>query len=89
MNITADQRKALLAQYISGSVMQGWRVQSQGEFNVVLFSSNKPNHVLHLLLTIFTCFLWGIVWALLAATGRDDRRTVFVDEHGNVIVNSS
>jgi hypothetical protein len=24
------------------------------------------NHVLHAILTIFTCFLWGIVWVILA-----------------------
>lgn len=24
------------------------------------------NHALHLVLTIFTCGLWGIVWAILA-----------------------
>lgn len=28
----------------------------------------KPNHVLHAILTIFTCFLWGIVWLILSAT---------------------
>jgi hypothetical protein len=26
----------------------------------------KPNHVLHAILTIFTCFLWGVVWLLAA-----------------------
>ena len=26
-----------------------------------------PNHVLHLILTIFTAGLWGIVWILIAA----------------------
>ncbi len=26
----------------------------------------KPNHILHLFLTIFTMGLWGIVWILLA-----------------------
>ena len=28
---------------------------------------SKPNHVLHAILTIFTCFLWGIVWIMLSA----------------------
>ena len=27
----------------------------------------KPNHVLHLILTLVTAGLWGIVWILLAA----------------------
>ncbi|NUK07476.1 hypothetical protein HRW18_05490 [Streptomyces lunaelactis] len=28
------------------------------------------NHTLHLILTICTCGLWGIVWAIAAAMGR-------------------
>jgi hypothetical protein len=30
-------------------------------------TGQKPNHVLHLLLTVFTAGLWGVVWLLLAA----------------------
>ena len=35
----------------------------------VLATSHKPNHTLHLLLTIFTCSLWGIVWLCIALVG--------------------
>lgn len=33
----------------------------------VLAVGESPNHVLHLLLTLVTCGLWGIVWGLVAA----------------------
>lgn len=33
----------------------------------VYATGRAPNHVLHLVLTVFTGGLWGIVWALLAA----------------------
>jgi hypothetical protein len=33
----------------------------------VMAQSNKPNHVLHLILTVVTAGLWGLVWLLLAA----------------------
>jgi len=33
----------------------------------VMATGQKPNHVLHLLLTVFTAGLWGVVWLLLAA----------------------
>jgi len=31
----------------------------------VMGQKTGPNHVLHLILTLFTC-VWGIVWAVLA-----------------------
>ena len=33
----------------------------------VLATGKAPNHVLHLLLTIFTIGIWWIIWALLGA----------------------
>lgn len=32
-----------------------------------LIRQQRPTHVLHLLLTIFTFGLWGIVWLILAS----------------------
>ena len=32
--------------------------------------ASKPNHILHLLLSIITAGLWIPVWLLLAVTGR-------------------
>ena len=42
----------------------------------------RTNHTFHLLMTVFTCGLWGIVWAFVAFTtvtrhnrsGRSERR---------------
>lgn len=31
----------------------------------VLAQSNKPNHLLHLVLTILTMGVWGVVWLCL------------------------
>lgn len=31
----------------------------------VLGQKETPNHVLHFLVTCFTCGLWGVVWAIL------------------------
>jgi len=43
------------------------------------------NHVLHLLLTIFTAGPWAIVWFFMAATENSDRRQIVgVDEYGGV-----
>jgi DNA-directed RNA polymerase subunit RPC12/RpoP len=31
----------------------------------VLAQKTTPNHVLHAILTLFTCALWGVVWLVL------------------------
>lgn len=32
----------------------------------VLAVGNTPNHVLHFLITLFTCGVWVVMWALIA-----------------------
>jgi Protein of unknown function (DUF2510) len=81
---SADERKAILAQQLQLSIAQGFRVESQSEFQVVLVRGKPVNHTLHAILTIFTCLLWGIVWAVVAGTGGEKREMVVVDEFGNV-----
>lgn len=82
-----DIRKAALARQISTAVAtQSARVESQGDYQAVLITGQKVNHVLHLLISIFTCGLWAIVWIALAVTGGEKRHLVQVDEWGNVSV---
>jgi len=81
---TADERKAMLAQQVQQAVGRGLRVESQSEFQAVLIEGKPVNHTLHAILTIFTCLLWGIVWAVIAGTGGEKREMIVVDEFGNV-----
>ena len=82
---TADERKVLLAQQLQTAAARGLRIESQSDFQAVLVEGKPVNHVLHAILTIFTCLLWGIVWAIIAATGGEKRQMVVVDEFGNVL----
>lgn len=82
---TDDERKVLLAQQLQTAAARGLRIESQSDFQAVLVEGKPVNHVLHAILTIFTCLLWGIVWAILAATGGEKRQMVVVDEFGNVL----
>ena len=82
---TADERKVILAQQLQTAAARGMRIESQSEFQAVLVEGQPVNHVLHAILTIFTCLLWGIVWAIIAATGGEKRQMVVVDEFGNVL----
>lgn len=77
------ERKALLAQAVANQVRQGWRVESQTDFQAVLVRGQRPNHVLHLILTLVTLGLWGIVWLAIAIFGGERRAVVDIDAYGN------
>jgi hypothetical protein len=80
------ERKELLARTVAGQVAGGARVESQSDFQAVLVRGKSVNHVLHLLLSVFTIGLWVFVWIALAIFGGEKRSMVTVDEYGNVAV---
>lgn len=82
---TADERKVILSQQLQTAAARGLRIESQSDFQAILVEGKPVNHTLHAILTIFTCLLWGIVWAIIAATGGESRQMVVVDEFGNVL----
>ena len=69
---------------IAEHLAKGWRVESDGGERVVLVKGEarrdrearqrKPNHLLHLLLSVFTAGLWIPVWALIAMRSSASRR---------------
>lgn len=81
-----DDRKQALAQQLRLLVTQGGRVESQNEFDAVVATGKEVNHVLHAILTLVTCLLWGLVWIVIAFTGGVKRKLVSVDEFGYVTV---
>ncbi len=83
---SAEERKALLARQIQMAAASRRRVESQSDFQAVMVLGKPVNHVLHAILTIFTCLLWGIVWLIVGLTGGEKRELLLVDEFGNVHV---
>ena len=81
---TPDERKAALAGLIAQQVAQGARVESQSDYQAVLVTGHRVNHVLHLILTLITISLWAIVWIALVVVGGEKRQLAQVDEWGNV-----
>ncbi len=81
---SADERKAILARQIQMAAASGRRIESQSDFQAVLVVGKPVNHVLHAILTIFTCLLWGIVWLIVGLSGGEKRELLVVDEFGNV-----
>lgn len=81
--ISDVERRALLARQIQFAVSSGARVETQSDFQAVLVRGKPVNHVLHAILTVFTC-IWGIVWAVIAGTGGETRELIVIDDFGNV-----
>ena len=79
-----DQRRWALDDVVAREVAGGWRVVDRSDFHVVLTTGTPVNHVLHLLLTVVTCGLWGVVWLFAAIAGGTSTKALFVDEDGVV-----
>ena len=84
--LTADYRRTALNAEVQRQVTAGNKIESQSDFQVVLVSGKPVNHVLHLLLTIFTLGLWLIPWIILGLTGGEHRKMVTVNDQGVVDV---
>lgn len=85
MPIPREQQARLVSMLVANAVSSGWRVEYQGDDSAVVVRGRRPNHVLHLLLTIFTLGLWGTVWVLVSLSSSDTRKAVRVDDQGNVL----
>jgi hypothetical protein len=65
----ADERKEALGRAVRRQVSLGARVESQGDYQAILVTGHRPNHLLHLV----TLGFWGA----------EHRTSVSVDESGN------
>ena len=76
------KRKELLAEEVVARLRDGWRVEHQTDFGAVFVRGRPVNHVLHLLLSVFTLGLWLLVWLLVSLNGGETRVVVRINEHG-------
>ena len=77
-------RQENLNRAIQAELVRGGRIESQTGSSAVVVRGNRVNHILHLLLTVFTLGLWVIVWLIISASGGERRRVVSADQYGNV-----
>jgi hypothetical protein len=80
--LSLADREEILDQTLIAMTTQKGRVETRGQTSAVVVFGKPVNHVLHLLLLIFTCSLWGPVWLLVAAFSGERRTTVSVDQYG-------
>lgn len=82
---TPQERRELLAGEVARAVSGGARVESQIDFQAIVVHGRRPNHLLHLILSIITLGLWALcVWLPLVLFGGEKRRVITVDPYGNV-----
>ena len=74
-----------LARKVAAHVRDGWRVESQSSYQAVVVRGNRPNHLLHGVLTACTG-VWGIVWLAVALSSVVERRLIELDDRGEVRV---
>jgi len=79
---TDEQRRALLTRFIAQEVARGGRVELHTDFDAVVAYGKKPNHILHLLLSLLTLGTWLIIWLILAISMNISRVNFHVDEYG-------
>lgn len=71
---------------INEALAQGWRIESSTPTQVVMVRGGSVNHVLHGILTLLFFGLWAIVWLILIATNKTQRRRIWTDGSGGVFV---
>ncbi|MET0492930.1 MAG: hypothetical protein ABW000_07330 [Actinoplanes sp.] len=74
----------ILDSEVARHVAVGWAVESRSDTMAVVVSTAKPNHVLHLLLTLVTCGLWAVVWFVIAVTSKTRRVSLVLNPDGTV-----
>lgn len=84
---TPDERKSHLASAVQQEVVRGGRVESQSDYSAIIRYGQPVNHTLHLILTLVTLGLWGIVWLIvwIVSTTSNKAVTLTADEFGQVL----
>ena len=88
--ISEKQKSALLSKEISKYISKGYKLVDKNDSNysaILHRDAEKTNHILHLLLTIVTCFLWLIIWGGSAASKKGAKTVnILVDDYGKIFI---
>lgn len=81
---TAAERTAILTEAVREQVARGGVVERQTADEAVVVVGKPVNHFVHLFLAILTGGIWLAVWIFFALTQGPKRRSIRVDEQGQV-----
>lgn len=79
-----ERRTVILDWAVNQYVANGWWVESRSPSQAVLRRDGEVNHVLHAVLTLLTCLLWGVVWIVMAALSKTERVVLTVGKTGHL-----
>ena len=68
-----DQRTVAFDQAVANAARQGWAVESRTDSQAILVKGHRPNHILHLILSIVTAGLWIPVWIIVSLASGQKR----------------
>lgn len=74
----------ILHNEISKAAASGWTVVSHQNGHAVLNRGGRVRHLMHGLISLFTCGIWLLGWAIVAILGARQIMTISVDEGGMV-----
>jgi hypothetical protein len=70
---------------IAACAVRGWRLTAVHGGMATMVSGRPINHVLYLLLTVFTLGLFAAIWLIIALTNDGEKYlTIFADAEGNI-----
>jgi hypothetical protein len=83
---TDVERRQALDGAVRRALEKGARLESRTDYSAVLVVANKPNHALHLVLSIVTFGIWLLTWLLVVRRGNEARIGVTVD--GDAVIHT-
>ena len=86
--VTDEDRKRLLQEAVDNLMLKGnAEIVHKADYAAVVLRGKKVNHILHLLLALFTFGFWLPFWLFISLAGNTRRKTIQVDKSGKVSIN--
>lgn len=83
--ISDAERQQILQNRLAQLLASGHgRIESMTPYAATLISGQKVNHILHLLISVFTFGVWLPVWFYISLSGGENRHVIAVDACGNI-----
>ena len=84
-----EERREIFKKFVDEQVVRGGKIEREDEYSAVIQFGGKPNHILHLLLSLVTFGLWLIVWFFIAISSKNYRILYSIDSKGVVSESNS
>jgi hypothetical protein len=80
---------AIFKRHLANLVARGGRIEREDAYTAVVHFGARPNHILHLLLSVVTFGFWIIVWLFIGLLKKNYRIIYTIDRKGVINEQSS